>query len=333
MTTPRERVLAAIEHRNSGRIPFTIATHNSLMVHGQKLLDLLCRCPNDFFDARDLTIPSRDDLCKRQEYTDAWGCRWYTADILIAGVIQEHPLADWNSFAGYKMPDVPRVTSEQIEAALRTWETYPIWASIEHFFQVMQNLRGTEELMVDFYTQPDEVQKLIDRMLTEYHLPALEEQLKLKPDIVGFGDDSGTQTQLMISPNLWRQFIKPVYRKLVEVCHQGGAKMHFHSCGYTMEILEELIDVGMDIVNPQMPLMDVTVYGEKARNRITVMPDLNRQTVLLNGTPQEVEQHILQMYEHLGTASGGLIGYCPIEPQLPFANIEAMVETIFAYEK
>jgi len=331
--TSREKVLAAIEHRNSGRVPFTVAPCASLAVHGQKLLDLLCRYPNDFFDARELKIPKMEDLRKRQDFTDKWGCIWHAENVLFAGVISEHPLADWNSFASYKIPEVPKVTPEQIETAKKTGEQYPIWAGIEQFFQVMQNVRGTEDLFMDFYIQPEEIQKLIDRMLNEYHLPALEEQLKLKPDIVGFGDDWGTQTQLLINPILWRQFFKPVYKKLVDVCHQGGAKMFFHTCGYTMEIEEELISVGMDIVNPQTAIMDVSKYGDIARNRITVMPDLNQQGLLLNGTPAEVEKHIIEMYDKLGTPSGGLLGYCPIEPQYPLENVESILKTISSYEK
>ena len=100
--TSREKVLAAIEHRNSGRVPFTVAPCASLAVHGQKLLDLLCRYPNDFFDARELKIPKMEDLRKRQDFTDKWGCIWHAENVLFAGVISEHPLADWNSFASYK---------------------------------------------------------------------------------------------------------------------------------------------------------------------------------------------------------------------------------------
>ena len=109
--------------------------------------------------------------------------------------------------------------------------------------------------------------------------------------------------------------------------------MWFHSCGYTVEILEEMIEVGVDVINPQMPIMDSAKYGEIARDKITVCPDLNRQNILINGTPDEVRNHIIKMYNNLGTSSGGLIGYCPIEPGMPLINIETTLATISTYEK
>ena len=64
-----------------------------------------------------------------------------------------------------------------------------------------------------------------------------------------------------------------------------------------------------------------------------MFPDLNRQDILLKGTPEEVKRHIIGMYDKLGTASGGLIGYVPIEPAMPIENIRAMLETVSGYER
>lgn len=331
--TPRERVLAAIEHRGTGRIPFSVSLHSSLAVHGERLLNILRRYPCDFFDVKSLKIPKMAELEKSPQITDKWACVWETANPLITGAVVHCPLSDWANFKDYKMPVVTEITIEDVDEANKTREKYPVWASIDQFFQVMQNIRGSEQLFMDFYTQPEEVQRFIDRMLNEHHLPQLEEQLKLKPDIVGTGDDWGAQNALLINPELWRRFYKPVYRKFTDICHQAGAKVWFHTCGYTMEILEEFIDIGIDVVNPQMPIMDAAQYGEIARGRITIFPDLNRQGLLLNATIAEVERHILDMYEPLGTSSGGLIGLCPIEPEMPLENVEAMLAVISHYEK
>ena len=329
--THREKVIQAIEHRGRGRIPFTVSPGNTLAVHGQKLLDILCRYPNDFFDPKSLTIPKVEDMEKTRKTTDNWGCVWEKEDITIAGHVSFSPLADWNNFASYKMPEIIKVTQKDIDNAEKTRENYPVWAGIDQFFQVMQNIRGSEQLFMDFYIQPEEVQKLIDRMLNEYHIPQLEEQLKLKPDIIGAGDDWGTQTALMINPKLWRQFYKPVYQKLTDICHQGGAKIWFHTCGYTMDILEEFIDISIDVVNPQMAIMDAKKYGETARGKISVYPGLNHQSKVFKGTPEDIQRHINSIYENMGTPSGGLIGYCPIEADMPLKNIEATLGFIANY--
>ncbi len=325
--TPRERVLRAIEHRSQGgRIPFTVSTHDSLGQYGEPLLEIIRKTGCDFYDVETLKVPESNKV--KSSETDQWGCVWDYAIAGKAGVISYSPLDDWENFKSYKMPPIPRVTAKDIEEAKKFGERYPIWAGVEQFFQVMQNMRGTEKVMMDFYLQPEEIQKLIDRMLNEYHLPAIEEQLKLKPDIVGTGDDWGTQFALFINPKLWRQFFKPAYKKMIDLCHQGGAKVWFHSCGYTRDILPDWIELGLDVINPQITCMDVAEYGETAREKITINPDLSRQHILLNGTPEDVRKHIYDVYSKLGNATGGLIGYAPMEAEMPLENLRVLLETI-----
>ena len=331
MTTPRERVLAAIEHRNRGRIPFTLSAGRSLAVHGRSLLDLLRRFPNDFYDVADLKIPAMADLEKTRRQTDIWGCVWETADVLISGAVVRHPLADWDDFSSYRMPEPPRATDAEIENAKRQREKYPVWASIQQFFQVMENLRGAENLYADFHEAPERVQALIDRLWNGYHRPALEERMRLRPDIVGLGDDWGTQQNLLISPEFWRGFFKPVYRKMMEIVHQGGGKAYFHTCGHTRAILGDFIEIGLDIVNPQTAIMDAREYGETARGRITILPDLDRQRILKQGSPAEVREHVRGLYSLLGTPNGGLIGAAPLEYDMPLENIRALMEVVADY--
>ncbi|MBU4211122.1 MAG: hypothetical protein KKD33_00905 [Verrucomicrobia bacterium] len=329
----RERVLRAIEYRSAGgRIPFSISAHSTLAKYGEPLLRMIRDTGCDFYDVNDLKMPDAAFMNKTTD-VDAWGCRWDYALPGKAGVMSYSPLEDWANLKSYKMPAVPRVSAKDIAAAERTRERYPVWGPVEGFFQVMENLRGIENIMMDFYTQPEEVQKLIDRMLTEYHLPAIEEQLKLKPDILGLNDDWGTQTALLISPELWRQFMKPVYKKMIALCHQGGAKAWFHSCGYTRAILPEFIELGLDVINPQICCMDVAEYSEVARGKITIFPDVDRQHVLVEGNPDDVRKHIRELYDKLGTPQGGLIGQAPLEPEMPLENLKAMLEIVSCYTR
>ena len=331
--TSRERVMQVIEQRATDRrVPYTISLHESLAKYGEPLLRLVQATGCDFYDTKTVKMPDAKRM-SLDSNIDAWGCRWDYALAGKAGVVSVSPLEDWNNFPSYKMPAVPKVTAEQIEAMKKFGEQYPIWAGVEQFFQIMQNLRGTENIMTDFFTQPEEVRKLTERMVTEYHLPAIEEQLKLRPDVVQMGDDWGTQTALLINPATWREFIKPNYRRMVNLIHQGGAKAWFHSCGYTREILPDLIELGVDVVNPQVSCMDIAEYGATARGKITVVPDADRQHVMINGTPEDVRRHIIAMYGKLGSRQGGLIGYAPVEPEMPFENIKALFEVVSTYER
>ena len=264
--------------RWADRNPFSITPHATLATYGEPLLRLIRDTGCDFYERMISNFRIPPSMNKTNVSVDAWGCRWDFALPGKAGVVACSPLEDWDNFRRTGCPPCQKSPVKEIEAAKRTYgDTYPVWAGLEAFFQIMQNLRGTENIMMDFFTQPEEVQKLIDRLWNGYHQPALEEQLKLKPDIVGLNDDWGTQTALLISPDLWRQFMKPVYRRMIALCHQGGAKAWFHSCGYTRAILPEFIELGLDVINPQICCMDVAEYGAAARGRITIFPDLDRQ--------------------------------------------------------
>ena len=177
----------------------------------------------DFYDVNDVKIPDPASVNKTTD-VDAWGCRWNFALAGKAGVVSYSPLGGMGQFQNVQDARGTQSFRQRHRNRRKNARTVSGWGSVEGFFQIMQNLRGTENIMTDFYTQPEEVQKLIDRMMTEYHLPAIEEQLKLKPDILGLGDDWGTQTALLISPALWRQFMKPVYKKMIDLCHQGEPK-------------------------------------------------------------------------------------------------------------
>ena len=329
----RERVLRTIEHRmEGGRIPFTVSAHTTLATYGEPLLRMIHDVGCDFYDVKGLKIPDAAGMNKTTD-VDMWGCRWNYALPGKVGVVSFSPLEEWDNFTTYKIPVVPKVGAKEIVDAEKIREEYPVWGGVEQFFQIMQNLRGIENIMTDFHTQPEEVLKLIDRILTEYHLPAIEEQLKMKPDIIGLGDDWGTQTALLIRPDVWRQFMKPAYKKMIDLCHQGGAKTWFHSCGHTRAILPDWIELGMDVINPQICCMDVTEYGETARGKITILPDLDRQHVLVKGTPLDVRNHIRNVYGKLGNSKGGLIGTAPLEPEMPLENLKAMLETVSSYQR
>ena len=120
---------------------------------------------------------------------------------------------------------------------------------------------------------------------------------------------------------------------MIDLCHQGGAKAWFHSCGHTRAILPDWIELGLDVINPQICCMDAAEYGDTARGKITILPDLDRQHVLVEGSPLDVRTHILDLYGKLGNSKGGLIGTAPLEPEMPLENIKAMLETISAYER
>jgi uroporphyrinogen-III decarboxylase len=154
----------------------------------------------------------------------------------------------------------------------------------------------------------------------------IERSLRLGVDGIGFGDDWGTQTQLMISPRLWREFFKPRYKKMFDLIHSAGAHVYFHSDGMTLEIVPDLIEIGVDVLNPQFSCLDLKALAQISGGKVCIATDLDRQFVLPFGTPEEVREHVREVVKTLWHPHGGIIGRGEIGPDVPLENAEAMFQ-------
>lgn len=154
----------------------------------------------------------------------------------------------------------------------------------------------------------------------------LERQLEYDIDGISFMDDWGTQRQLMINPKQWRKLFKPAYQKIIDLVHQAGKFFYFHSDGNIMEIISDLIEIGVDVLNPQFSCMDLDELGRKCGGKICISSDIDRQYILPRGSVEEVKRYVKRVIEILGSHNGGLIGRGEIGPDVPLANVEAMFE-------
>jgi hypothetical protein len=133
----------------------------------------------------------------------------------------------------------------------------------------------------------------------------------------------------MIRPEYWRKIYKPAYAKIVAAIKSGGCFAHLHSDGVTDEIMEDLIEIGFDELNPQMSCMDIESVGRRFGGRVCFRADMDRQYVLPFGTPADVRALVDRLYGAFGTKNGGYIGYGQINIDVPIENAEAML-TAFA---
>jgi len=201
-------------------------------------------------------------------------------------------------------------------------------ASVAELFQRMWHLRGYENVLVDLQEDCHEIYVLRD-MLVEWNLKRIERWLETGlVDMIGLGDDWGTQTSLMVRPSMWRKVFKPAYERMVNAIHDGGAYASFHTDGYTQEIIGDLIEIGFDELNPQMQLMDVEQLGQSYGGKACFRADLDRQRILPWGTPDEVRSHVERMFNAFGRFAGGYVGYGQIGPDVPLENVQAMLEAI-----
>lgn len=148
-----------------------------------------------------------------------------------------------------------------------------------------------------------------------------------------FGDDWGTQNAPLISPSLFKNLFKPRYRLLMAPIHKAGKKIFFHSCGFLGGVLDDLIDLGISGLWPQITLLESTkAFIDKCRqHKITIYIHPDRQYLIPNGSPVEIETAIKKYADRYHAWDGGGIFYVEIENDAPFDNVKTLVEAINKY--
>ncbi len=286
------------------------------MRHRDELDALLRRHPivfgDDQPDSRDYDGLAKDTYVEGR-YVDAWGCTWENIHTGMDAMVTGHP--------------VP--TREGVRALKPPAED----AGLPHGFMYMRlfYLRGFEELMVDFAEEPPELQMLIDTVLA-YNVRQMELLLatRAQPTIISVGDDLGMQTSLPMGPAKWRRHLKCCYAKLFGMAREAGHWVYLHSDGHFWEVIPDLIECGVNVVNPQFRANGLEALAAMCKGKVCVDLDIDRQ-MLPFCTPADIDAHIRASVEALGGPAGGLWLKCPCGPDVSLENIEAVCVALETY--
>lgn len=260
-------------------------------------------------------------------YVDEWGCEWHVAEPGVIGEVKVPPLADWSALDSYRLPyevlegaDLSRVE----ESCLRS-ERFMLRGTLIRPFERMQFLRGTENLLRDLADAPQPLYHLRD-MLHEFALRELDIWCATPVDGISFMDDWGSMRGLLISPQTWREFFKPLYAEYCRIIHRAGKFVFFHSDGNIASIIPDLIECGVDALNSQLFCMDLEGIACCYRGKITFWGELDRQHILPFGTPADVREAVRRVRRALDTGAGGVIAQCEWGNDVPAENILAAFE-------
>lgn len=202
-------------------------------------------------------------------------------------------------------------------------------------YQMHNMLRGNEKALLDVCDEgwmAAYLEHLTD--FTVAYITALLEAADGLVDVVRADDDVGTMDRLMISPAMWRRYYKPAWRAAFDVVHRHGAKVWFHSCGYIMPLLEDLIEIGVDCWNPFPPRVKDNEHDrlrQVRRGRLALDGGVDH-FLLVEGTPGQVRDATRRVLDLFGPDGGLLVGPAQVfTPDMPAANIIALLETALAY--
>lgn len=263
------------------------------------------------------------------KYTDGWGCGWEVLEEGVCGEVKFHPLADWKNLDTFRPPyhilnhvDISQVNifceENQDKFIINQWEP-----PMPNIFERMQHLRGTEQLLMDLAYGDKKVCQLRD-MLQEYYLQQMEMWCKTDVDAVQFHDDWGTQISLLISPDMWREYFKPVYKQYCDLAKRYGKFIVMHSDGYICSILPDLIEIGVNAINSQLFCMPIEELAAKYHHKICFWGEIDRQYIQPFGTPDEMRaavRRITNAFFRYGKT--GFVAQCYYTMNTPQANKDA----------
>lgn len=169
-------------------------------------------------------------------------------------------------------------------------------------------LMGMESLFLAMATEPEAVRVLLGR-IADYQIGIVRRYIGLGVDAVRGVDDYGAQNSLLLSPKMWRDLIKPELSRIFKVAKDAGLFVFFHSCGHIMEIVPDLIEVGVDVLDPvQAQANDHAQLKHHFGDRLSFMGGTDSQYVLSRGTPADVEAEVKHRIRILGSGGGYILG-------------------------
>ena len=136
----------------------------------------------------------------------------------------------------------------------------------------------------------------------------------------------------MIDPEMWRKYFKPAYKKLIDEAKKRDLHVDFHSDGNIIKILDDFVEIGVDVLNPQISAMDIKKLSSACRGKVCIRTDIDRQYLLQFGTNKEVRDYIKKIVELLGNEKGGLILYAEINYDAKLDNIEELFKSFSELE-
>ena len=325
--TSRELVKKTLEFQNeTGRVP----RHKWVLKWAENTYPEFYRYlqetfPDDIVGAPAAYIeqpPETGDPFEIGEYVDCWGCRFENIHRGIIGEVK-HPLIrdeDWNDADDFRFPnELLTVDTQAVNAFCAGTDQFVLSALSPRPFERLQFLRGTEDLYVDLMLKPPKMLTFMHRM-HDFYCEMLTKWAQTDVDAIKFMDDWGAQRSLLISHSLWSEYFRPMYKDYIDIAKKYNKKIFMHSDGNILEIIPDLIDMGLDALNCQVFCMGVE-HLKPFAGHITFWGEVDRQHILPSGTTQEVEAAVSSLYDTFWK-NGGAIAQCEFGPGAKPENIE-----------
>lgn len=337
--TPKERVYAALRKEPVDRIPVFMWFHPETAEKLAGLLDIpVNRIPEAMGDDihqrwinNNYAMEGITHEEDGQGHTDYWGIQWIKEGAF--NQIKEYPLknASREQLLEYRFPydhvgDLLQLMNPIMEGS----DKYFIGCDVSPcVFEMYWRLRGLENAMIDVIEDPELVGLMFEKC-ADFSIKLAEAACEnFELDWIWSGDDAASQMSTLMSPPLWRDLIKPHLKRVQDAGKSKGLYTAFHSCGAIHPIIEDLIEIGVDVLNPiqcNCPDMDPLELKKEFGKDIAFMGGVDTQHLLPNGSADEVRKATAKLIEGMTSDGGGYIlaASHTVPPETPDENIFAM---------
>ena len=247
-----------------------------------------------------------------------------------------HPLkgADLEEIVNYPYPALEEKGIKKLQKTVAGLQSRDL--SVLGFMQMTVweaswYLRSMEELMIDMMMEDEKATALLDN-ITNFACEKAKAYAIAGTDILSLGDDMGAQSSILISVDLWKRWLQPRLKKVIDAAHSINPDIFifYHSCGFITPFIDDLINTGIDILNPIQPeCMNFDEIHDKFGDRVSFWGTLGTQQLLPFGTKEEVFEATLSRLKKCGNQGGIVIGPTHIvEPEVPWENLVAIKEAV-----
>jgi uroporphyrinogen decarboxylase len=325
----KQRVLTAINHEEADRVPLDVWLPSGVSHELAKRLGVLgCadayalpkRLGHDLLKSPMAGVCegfSSTDYPQRKIgdnlYQDKFGIQWRLAKHEYGAYCEfaAHPLADSSAYSHYQWPDPLAAEQEALDGCAKLvaaeGRDYAIMGCIPcTIFECAWYLRGLENLLMDLAAQRDFADELFERAMG-YALPVSKKMAELGVDIVWWGDDVSHERGPMLKPADFRSMIKPRYAYMAQEVRKVNkdVKIAFHSDGAIEWMLDDLADIGFDIINPLQPdANDVAAFKKRYGKRFTVWGNVDTRVVMSSGSVTDVIEEVKHVIRVLAPGGG-----------------------------
>ena len=336
--TPREIVLAQIHHEETPVVPYTFSVEpvvaEAMTAHYGSQEAWQDRLVNYIESVGGQDTAMREDVDVDADgvyQTDPFGTVW-RMDRATPHI--DKPAMAEPSFDSYEFPsaetfildeDVPRACGRVAE----DWPSFRVlhmgWGLFEHAWA----LRGFEAFMEDLALREEFVEELLDK-LTDMFLAFIDHWSPVQSEAIMFGDDWGDQRGVIIGPERWRKLLKPRWAKIYQRAHEAGWTTLSHCCGSVADIMDDIVDIGLDVlesVQPEAAGMNPYELKKRYGRNITFWGCLGSQSTMQLATPDAVQAEIRKLRAEMSKGGGYILAPAKLfQPGTPTENAVAAFE-------